>query len=51
VVIYNLLGQQVVSVKPNATQTQVDLSGLTAGTYMVKVTSDEVTKTVKVVKN
>jgi hypothetical protein len=51
VVIYNLLGQQVVSVKPNATQTQVDLSGLTAGTYLVKVTSDEVTKTVKVVKN
>jgi hypothetical protein len=51
VVIYNLLGQQVLSVKPNATQTQVDLSGLTAGTYMVKVTSDEVTKTVKVVKN
>ena len=51
VVVYNLLGQQVVTVKPNATQTQVDLSGLTAGTYMVKVTSDEVTKTVKVVKN
>jgi hypothetical protein len=37
--------------KPNATQTQVDLSSLTAGTYMVKVTSDEVTKTIKVVKN
>jgi hypothetical protein len=28
----------------------VDLSGLNAGTYMVKVTSDEVTKTVKAVK-
>jgi hypothetical protein len=51
VVVYNLLGQQVVTAKPNATQTQVDLSGLTAGTYMVKITSDEVTKTVKVVKN
>jgi hypothetical protein len=41
----------VVTAKPNATQTQVDLSGLTAGTYMVKITSDEVSKTVKVVKN
>jgi len=51
VVVYNLLGQQMLTAKPNATQTQVDLSGLTAGTYMVKVTSDEVTKTVKVVKN
>ena len=51
VVVYNLLGQQVASVKPNATQTQVDLSALTAGTYMVKVTSEEVTKTVKVIKN
>jgi hypothetical protein len=51
VTVYNLLGQQVLTAKPNATQTQVDLSSLTAGTYMVKVTSDEVTKTVKVVKN
>jgi hypothetical protein len=51
VVVYNLLGQQVLTAKPNATQTQMDVSGLTAGTYIVKVTSDEVTKTVKVVKN
>jgi len=51
IVVYNLLGQQVLIAKPNATQTQVDLSGLNTGTYMVKVTSDEVTKTVKVVKN
>jgi hypothetical protein len=28
----------------------MDVSGLTAGTYMVKITSDEVTKTVKAVK-
>jgi hypothetical protein len=28
----------------------MDVSGLTAGTYMVKVTSDEATKTVKEVK-
>jgi hypothetical protein len=51
IVVYNLLGQQVLIAKPNATQTQVDLSGLNTGTYMVKVTSDEVSKTIRVVKN
>ena len=51
VIVYNLLGQQVLTMKPNATQTQVDLSELNTGTYMVKITSDEVSKTVKVVKN
>lgn len=50
VVVYNLLGQQVVAANPNATQTQMDLSGLTNGTYMVKVTSQETVKTIKVVK-
>lgn len=51
VVIYNLLGQQVLTARPNATQTQMDVSSLTAGTYLLKVTSDEVSKTIKVVKN
>ena len=51
VVVYNLLGQQVLTAKPNAPQTQMDVSGLNTGTYMVKVTSDEGSKTVKVVKN
>ena len=51
VVIYNLLGQQVLTTQPNATQTQMDVSGLTAGTYLMKVTSEEVSKMIKVVKN
>jgi hypothetical protein len=51
VVVYNLLGQQLLTAKPNATQTQMDLSGLNAGTYLVKIASDEGSKTVKVVKN
>jgi hypothetical protein len=51
VVVYNLLGQQMLVTKPNVTQTQMDLSSLTTGTYLVKISSDEVTKTVKVVKN
>ena len=50
VIVYNLVGQQIVIAKPNATQTQIDISSLTAGTYLLKVTSDEVSKTVKVIK-
>lgn len=51
VVVYNLLGQQVLSVQPNATQVTINLSELNSGTYIVKVTSDEVSKIIKVVKN
>ena len=50
-VIYNLLGQQVLATKPNATQGQVDMSSFPNGTYLVKVTSENQTKTIKVIKN
>jgi len=50
-VIYNLLGQQVLATKPNATQGQVDMSSFPNGTYLVKVTADNQTKTIKVIKN
>jgi hypothetical protein len=49
--VYNLLGQQVLAIKPNTTQGQVDMSALPSGTYLVKVTSDNQTKTIKVIKN
>ncbi|GGD16721.1 fibronectin type III domain-containing protein [Flavobacterium orientale] len=50
-VIYNLLGQQVLATKPNTTQGQVNMSSLPIGTYLVKVTSENQTKTIKVIKN
>lgn len=50
VVISNLLGQQISAVKPNVTQTDIDMSSLPNGTYLVKVTSENQTKTVKVIK-
>ena len=50
VTVYNLLGQQVTVNSINATQGQADLSNLTAGTYMVKVTSEGATKMIKVIK-
>ena len=48
--IFNLLGQQVVDKKLNASETQLDMSNLPQGTYLVKVTVDNQVKTLKVVK-
>jgi hypothetical protein len=48
--VFNLLGQEVMIRSINANQTQIDMSGLTAGTYLVKVTADNQVKTIKVIK-
>ena len=48
--IFNMLGQQVLVKTINAAQSQVDMSQLNSGTYMVKVLSDKQQKTIKVVK-
>jgi GEVED domain/Secretion system C-terminal sorting domain len=52
VTVINLLGQTVLSKNNiNTAETQLNLSALTAGTYLVKVTdSNDATTTVKVVK-
>lgn len=51
VAIFNLLGQQVLSAKIGATTSDLNLSGLSAGTYIMKVTVDGQTGTYKVLKN
>jgi Secretion system C-terminal sorting domain len=48
--VYNLLGQQVLTKKVTTTSTQIDLSSLNAGTYLVKVEAGSVSKTLKVFK-
>ena len=50
VAVFNLLGQQVITKSINAASTQIDMSGLAAGSYLVKVTSENQTKTIKVIK-
>jgi len=50
VAVYNLLGQQVIAKSINATQSQIDMSNLARGTYMVKVTADNKVQTIKVIK-
>ncbi|HEX8270879.1 MAG TPA: T9SS type A sorting domain-containing protein [Flavobacterium sp.] len=48
--VFNLLGQEVVTRSINATTGQVDMSRLASGTYLVKVTADQQTNTIKVIK-
>jgi hypothetical protein len=48
--ILNLLGQEVISKIINANATQVDMSQLSAGAYIVNVTIGDAVKTIKVVK-
>ncbi|RXR20439.1 T9SS type A sorting domain-containing protein [Flavobacterium amnicola] len=48
--VHNMLGQQVLAKKVTATSTQIDLSSLNAGTYLVKIEAGSLTKTLKVFK-
>lgn len=48
--VYNLLGQQVFAKTSDTTISQVDLSHLSKGAYMVKISADHQVKTVKIIK-
>ena len=48
--VMNMLGQEVISRKLNSANAQVDMSQLSAGTYIVNVTIGDTVKTIKVVK-
>lgn len=48
--VYNMLGQKVMTKALNVTEGQIDMSNLNAGNYIVKVTADSLTKTLKVIK-
>ncbi|MGH2666680.1 T9SS type A sorting domain-containing protein [Flavobacterium sp.] len=50
VIVQNLLGQIVMTKKSNNSHQQLDFSSLSSGTYLVKVTVDNLVKTIKVVK-
>lgn len=48
--VYNMLGQEVLRTAPNAVENDVDMSALQTGAYFVKVTINNITETVRVVK-
>ncbi|RZK12640.1 MAG: T9SS type A sorting domain-containing protein [Flavobacterium sp.] len=50
VTVFNVLGQQVMVKALNATSGQIDMSDLASGNYIVKVQTEGLTKTIKVVK-
>lgn len=49
--IYNMLGQEVLRATPNNVDSTIDMSSLQSGAYFVKVTIQNVTKTVRVMKH
>lgn len=49
--IRNLLGQQLFSKSINSNDAQIDMSDFSSGTYLVKITSEDATSTIKVIKN
>lgn len=50
VVVYNLIGQEIMSKKYNDISDQINVSELKTGYYMVKVNSENGSKTVKIAK-
>ena len=48
--VYNILGQVVLTSVLNVQQGQIDMSSLSKGTYVVKVSTDAEVKTIKIVK-
>lgn len=48
--IYNILGQEVLRTAPNAMQSDVNMNQLQSGAYFVKVTINDSTETIRVIK-
>lgn len=48
--IYNMLGQEVLRTSPNTLNSEVDMSSLQTGAYFVKVTINDATDTIRVIK-
>lgn len=50
IVVFNLIGQQVLAMPVGANQGKVDLSGLSKGAYLVKINAENQTHTIKIIK-
>lgn len=48
--VFNMLGQEALATSINASKSQIDMSNLSKGTYLVRIMTDNQVKTVKVVK-
>ena len=50
IIVYDILGQQVIIASPNSLNQELDTTTLTTGSYFVKVTAEGISKTVRIVK-
>lgn len=50
ITVYNLLGQEVMSIKPNSPIPTLEMGNMQTGTYLMKVTIDGNYKTFRVIK-
>jgi len=50
VAIYNMLGQEVLRNTPNTLESNVDMASLQTGAYFVKVTINDATQTIRIIK-
>ena len=49
--VLNILGQEVLRTTPNALENELDLSNLNIGSYFVKVTINDITETIRIIKD
>jgi len=45
-----MLGQEVIKMMPNTVNSDVDMSSLSQGSYFVKVTINNTTQTIRIIK-
>lgn len=50
VTVFNIVGQAVIKTAPNTMESEIDMQSLNSGTYFAQVTINNVTKTIKVLK-
>lgn len=50
IAFYTLLGQKVLSATVNSTSSQIDISGLSSGSYLLKIASGDESKTIRIMK-
>lgn len=50
VTVFNMLGQAVIKTAPNTMESEINMQSLNQGTYFAQVTINNVTKTIKVLK-
>ncbi|WP_431135468.1 T9SS type A sorting domain-containing protein [Psychroserpens mesophilus] len=48
--VFNMLGQEVLRATPNTLESNIDMNGLSQGAYFVQVTINNVTETVRILK-